>query len=187
MNSCAKLAWSGSLRLHTLRLSLNTPLRRGLSVQQVFDRGLKARHRALALNLEGGGYYDYLRVESAASIVDRVEDITRSFPKALELGSYNGHILKLIGTKESIRGEGGVGGITELVQCDIVGEELIGLDNNVSDTSRREIDRLVKQSAVSFDEEEGLPFEPGITQKTFYPPTWCQIWSFHLLYANCFF
>jgi hypothetical protein len=61
--------------------------RRGLStVQQVFDRDLKARHRERAIKLIGGDYYDYLREESAANLVDRVEDITRSFPKALELG-----------------------------------------------------------------------------------------------------
>jgi SAM-dependent methyltransferase len=138
------------------------------------------------------------------------------FRTSHELGSYKGHLLKLIGTKENFRGAGGgVGGITELVQADIVGEELIGIDallrrweyytlytlytiyyilctthytyinppilhiiyihtyihtylyiigidaaDNVSTNSRAEIDRLIKHSSVSFDEESGLPFEP---------------------------
>mmetsp|Transcript_4156 Transcript_4156/g.6611 ORF Transcript_4156/g.6611 Transcript_4156/m.6611 type:complete len:348 (-) Transcript_4156:125-1168(-) len=133
---------------------------------QVFDRSLKHRQREYALKLGDGDYYDYLREESASNIVDRIEDITRTFPNALELGSYRGHLLKMIGTKEDLRGQsGGVGGIQRLTQCDIVDESLLGLVGGETECTqleapvRAEIDRLVQASVCRVDEESSLPFD----------------------------
>jgi hypothetical protein len=45
---------------------------------------------------ENSDYYDYLRKEAAERICDRIDDISRSFPLALEIGSHRGHIYNII-------------------------------------------------------------------------------------------
>jgi hypothetical protein len=62
----------------------------------VFDRELKRRHRAKSLLISDGDYYDYLRKEAAHRLIDRLRDITRTFPVALELGSHRQHVLNEI-------------------------------------------------------------------------------------------
>ena len=85
---------------------------------QVFDRALKRRQRDWSLGLVEGDYYDYLRVESASRLCDRLEDIKRSFPLTLDLGCHRGHIYKVVSSAEGLQGRGGIGGIETLVQCD---------------------------------------------------------------------
>lgn len=75
----------------------------------VFDRNLKRRQRDWSIQIEESEYYDYLRQESAARLVDRVEDINRSFPYALELGCHRGHVFDLINEKGGLNGTGGIG------------------------------------------------------------------------------
>lgn len=128
------------------------------SSSAVFNKQLKRRQREFALNVNDGKYYDYLREESANSLLDRVEDITRSFPRALELGSYRGIIYEKISTKENMRGSGGIGGITELIQCDIVKDSLIGNQSCVENCNSRE-SMLTSTSFFSIDDEPPLPFQ----------------------------
>lgn len=91
--------------------------KRGLSTN-VFDRQLKRRQWAHCLNnLPDHSYYEYLREESARQITDRLEDITRSFPFALELGSYNGTLGEMIQSGQGLQGIGGIGGIQHLIQA----------------------------------------------------------------------
>jgi NADH dehydrogenase [ubiquinone] 1 alpha subcomplex assembly factor 5 len=124
------------------------------ATNEIFNRDLKKMHRERSLRLKEGDYYDYLRVESAANIVDRIEDITRSFPRTLEIGSYRGEILKLVGSRENYRsGGGGVGGIQELVQCDLA-NSTVSLDNQTPLESS-----LVTATNITIDEENGLPFD----------------------------
>ena len=73
----------------------------------VFDRKLKQTQKYWAYNRKGAEYYDYLREECAERICDRVDDITRSFPLALDLGCHRGHIYNIINSRENIRGEKG--------------------------------------------------------------------------------
>ena len=126
---------------------------RGLSIK-VFNRDLKRKHREHALNIVDGQYYDYLREESASNIVDRVEDITRSFPKALELGSYRGTLYSHIASRESLRGAGGIGGISELVQCDMANSPE-DLNDHMTEGI---IPGLVQTSKLLCDEEGSFPF-----------------------------
>jgi NADH dehydrogenase [ubiquinone] 1 alpha subcomplex assembly factor 5 len=87
---------------------------------EVFDRPLKSRQRAWALTLEGGEYYDYLREESAAQICERLDDITREFPTALDLGSHRGHMFKALNSRPALgEGGGGVGGVKMLYELDM--------------------------------------------------------------------
>lgn len=96
--------------------------------QEVFDRNLKQRQRNFTLNSQyDATYYDYLREESARRLVDRLDDITKSFPSAVELGSYRGTIYEMIAQSkmDTLSGDnphirGSIGGIETLVQCDMV-------------------------------------------------------------------
>ena len=84
----------------------------------VFDRELKRRQREWAFNLPESDYYDYLKKEAAARLVDRIEDISRSFPLAMELGCHRGHVYDLLNAAPGLDGRGGIGGVELLVQCD---------------------------------------------------------------------
>ena len=100
--------------------STSPALKIGSSQMEVFDRPLKSRQRAWALTLEGGEYYDYLREESAAQICERLDDITREFPTALDLGSHRGHMFKALNSRPALgEGGGGVGGVKMLYELDM--------------------------------------------------------------------
>ncbi len=74
----------------------------------VFDRRLVRRHRdRAAAHLDG---HDFLFREAAAQLADRLDDVTRKFPRALDLGCHGGEIAA------ALRGRGG---IETLVQCDL--------------------------------------------------------------------
>jgi len=135
----------------------------------VFDRQLKRRQREFALQLSTS-YYEYLREESNGNIVDRLDDINKSFPIALELGSYRGDMYRRISSESQnhkYHSNGGlVGGILELIQTDIAEFALKGsrVDGSDSNTDDRKIINdtnhpAVKTSKLSFDEEGVFPFE----------------------------
>ncbi len=78
----------------------------------VFNRRAVRRHRdraapGMARGLEGD---DVLLRESAERLSDRLDDVTRSFPLALDLGCHTGQLGR------ALRGRGG---IKTLVQCDL--------------------------------------------------------------------
>jgi SAM-dependent methyltransferase len=74
----------------------------------IFDRRLVRRHRDRAApHLDG---YDFLFREIAERLADRLDDVTRKFPLALDLGCHGGEIAA------ALRGRGG---IETLVQCDL--------------------------------------------------------------------
>ncbi len=74
----------------------------------VFDRRLVRRHRdRAASHLDG---HDFLFREVAERLADRLDDVTRKFPLALDLGCHGGEIAA------ALRGRGG---IETLVQCDL--------------------------------------------------------------------
>lgn len=118
--------------------------------KKVFDTDLKDRQKAWALSIEDGPYYDYLRDESARRLADRLDDIARDFPKALELGSYRGSLLQTISSGEALRGTGGIGGIQHLTQCDTI--------PCASPTLYSSSSPLVTSERVTCD-FEALPFE----------------------------
>jgi SAM-dependent methyltransferase len=74
----------------------------------VFDRQLVRRHRdRAAATLDA---HDFLFREVAERLADRLDDVTRKFPLALDLGCRGGEIAG------ALRGRGG---IRALVQCDL--------------------------------------------------------------------
>jgi len=75
-----------------------------MPTMNIFDRAGKKRQRARAAQAPDWPEYDYLRAEVAKRLVDRLEDIMREFPEALELGAYGPHIAKEIGAVQGLSG-----------------------------------------------------------------------------------
>lgn len=118
-------------------------MRRHLSSQVVFDSALKMRHRSLSLNEINNRQYDYLRKECAERLMDRLDDISRSFPKALEIGSYRGHLFDIIKQRNSNNDENiQLGGISEFIQS----------ENGIIIPDRHETDGKIKASVLLTDE-----------------------------------
>ena len=129
---------------------------RSLSSQvDVFDRSLKRRQRESRFNLKERCDYDYLRQQSASGLVDRIEDISRSFPLALELGCDGGHVFDLINEKEGFDGVGGVGGIQTLIMCDNIPSSLQFCLDKSKGTAEKE-SRVTAHGLLV--DEEFLPF-----------------------------
>jgi NADH dehydrogenase [ubiquinone] 1 alpha subcomplex assembly factor 5 len=78
---------------------------------RVFDRRRVRLHRArAAAGLDGA---DFLLREVAERLVDRLDDIRRRFPLALDLGCHRGELGRMLG---------GRGGIERLIQADLAPE-----------------------------------------------------------------
>ncbi|XP_078805179.1 arginine-hydroxylase NDUFAF5, mitochondrial isoform X1 [Oryzias latipes] len=58
----------------------------------VFNREMKKRQKDWAASLQDGQQYDYLRDEVGSRVADRVYDIARTFPLALDIGAGKSHI-----------------------------------------------------------------------------------------------
>jgi NADH dehydrogenase [ubiquinone] 1 alpha subcomplex assembly factor 5 len=98
---------------------------------QIFNRRLlKMRRNRVAPNFE-----DFLKAELCERLADRLEDITRDFPVALELGCHSGQLQRVLG---------GRGGIQRLVQCDLA-EQMV---------------RAASGDHKLVADEEFLPFAP---------------------------
>ncbi|KAM5163533.1 arginine-hydroxylase NDUFAF5, mitochondrial [Mantella aurantiaca] len=71
------------------------------SVFNVFDRSMKRKQKNWAALQNNAQEYDYLREEVGARIADRVFDVSRAFPFALDLGSGRGYVSHNL-TKETV-------------------------------------------------------------------------------------
>ncbi len=74
----------------------------------IFDRGAVRQHRDRAATIDTSGCK--LLSETAARLADRLLDVTRRFPLALDLGCRTGVLARCLGER---------GGIETLVQCDL--------------------------------------------------------------------
>jgi SAM-dependent methyltransferase len=74
----------------------------------VFDRKVLRQRRDRRAGEFAG--YDFLVREAADRLLDRLEDVTRSFPTALDLGCHTGQIADMLQDR---------GGIETLIQCDL--------------------------------------------------------------------
>ncbi|XP_031732472.1 arginine-hydroxylase NDUFAF5, mitochondrial [Anarrhichthys ocellatus] len=68
----------------------------GKGTMNVFNREMKKRQKNWAASLQDGDQYDYLRDEVGSRVADRVYDITRTFPLALDIGGGKSHIAEHI-------------------------------------------------------------------------------------------
>jgi NADH dehydrogenase [ubiquinone] 1 alpha subcomplex assembly factor 5 len=101
----------------------------------VFDRRLLRRNRDRAAPRLGA--HDFLFRDVAERLADRLDDVTRKFPRALDLGCHGGEIAAIL------RGRGG---IETLVQCDLSPAMARRAQSN--------------GSATLVADEEALPFAP---------------------------
>ena len=74
----------------------------------VFDRALVRRHRERAA--AGFAAHDFLKREVAERLSERLDDIKRRFPLALDLACHDGAVGRAVA---------GRGGIRQLIQCDL--------------------------------------------------------------------
>uniref|UniRef100_A0AAV1TKU9 Methyltransferase type 11 domain-containing protein n=1 Tax=Peronospora matthiolae TaxID=2874970 RepID=A0AAV1TKU9_9STRA len=128
------------------RLAALLPLhiaRRSFSTSPIFNRAVKRQQRNNTALLENSDEYEYLKDEVARRLLDRLEDIERDFPLALDLGCGSGHLYKHLSVDDKL------GGIEKLVQCDVA-ERLLLRDDLETSTSLSTT-RLVA-------DEEFLPF-----------------------------
>ena len=103
--------------------------------QLVFDRAAVRRHRARAAADWDG--HSFLVQEAAERLADRLPDIKRSFPLALDLGCHGGELGRALA---------GRGGIETLVQCD---------------TAAAFAARAAGSGPAVVADEEALPFAAG--------------------------
>lgn len=75
---------------------------------RIFDRSLLRKRRDRVA--PGFDHFDFLVREAAERLADRLDDVTRRFPLALDLGCHTGQLAQALG---------GRGGIETLVQCDL--------------------------------------------------------------------
>jgi malonyl-ACP O-methyltransferase BioC len=75
---------------------------------RVFDRAVLRKHRDRAAPHFAA--HDFLVREVAERLADRLSDVTRHFPLALDLGCHTGEMADTLGNR---------GGIETLVQCDL--------------------------------------------------------------------
>ncbi len=74
----------------------------------IFDRRLVRRRRdRAAANLAA---HEFLFAEVAERLTERLDDVTRTFPMALDLGCHGGALARALGRR---------GGVETLVQCDL--------------------------------------------------------------------
>ena len=99
----------------------------------IFDRRLVRRHRDRTA--AGLDRHDFLLRESAARLVDRLDDVTRRFSTALDLGCHGGEITAAIGDR-----------VETLTQCDL------------SPAMARRAARNGRMTLAA--DEEWLPFAP---------------------------
>ncbi|KAG7385147.1 NADH dehydrogenase [ubiquinone] 1 alpha subcomplex assembly factor 5 [Phytophthora boehmeriae] len=110
----------------------------------VLYAAVKRQQRNNTTLLENGDEYEYLKDEVARRLIDRLEDIEREFPLALDLGCGSGHLYKNLSVDD------GLGGVKKLIQCDSA-EKLLLRDELETESTALETSRL----AV---DEEFLPF-----------------------------
>lgn len=172
--------WRPSLRMllfsrSAIGLRTFSVTQQGETTHQAFDRAHKRKQRDNAArafkqwkspNKENGAVtYDYLHEEVAARLVDRLDDMKRAFPLALDFGAGAGHVHRAICADDSLVGGiqdgepsgGGIGGVRKLVQLDSAATLLQrDTDSEFEGSHRCDTYRLHVK-----DEEAILPFPDG--------------------------
>uniref|UniRef100_A0A1A8MAZ6 Arginine-hydroxylase NDUFAF5, mitochondrial n=3 Tax=Nothobranchius TaxID=28779 RepID=A0A1A8MAZ6_9TELE len=99
-------SWIWSSWCRSLRPGLRSGPSRGMSgsgrgTMNVFNREMKRKQKSWAASLPDSHQYDYLRDEVGGQVADRVYDIARTFPLALDIGGGKGHVAQHL-TKDSV-------------------------------------------------------------------------------------
>ena len=153
------------------------------STHHAFDRALKRQQRNNAAratlkwrssnnnnnNISDDGIinYDYIRDEIAARLVDRLDDMKRAFPLALDFGAGAGYVYRAICADDALVGNddnntlgGGIGGVRKLVQLDTAAT-LLHRDDDDDTVAWPGAHRCDSYRMLVEDEEGKLPFPDG--------------------------
>ena len=85
------------------------------SAQRVFDRAAVRCHRERVARAGALEHYGFLYREVGARLLERLDEVTRRFPRALDLGCHDGTLGALLA-----EGVGGAeSGLETLIQCDL--------------------------------------------------------------------
>lgn len=103
----------------------------------VFDRSMKRKQKTWASSLQDSDKYDYLKDEVCSRVADRVYDVSRTFPLALDVGCGKSHI-------------------AEYLSKDVVGHLFL---TDISDTSLRKKKQCEIPTHSVLADEEFLPFK----------------------------
>jgi NADH dehydrogenase [ubiquinone] 1 alpha subcomplex assembly factor 5 len=119
---------------------------------KVFDRSLKNKQREWAISISDSTDYDYMRREVAERLVDKLDDIVRDFPNALDIGCHRGFIFDAMAEKnEFVESDGRpIGAITKLTQTDTAGFRSLVEGKKTSSAF------LLESSFEEFVEEEDI-------------------------------
>ena len=129
LSSQCRLCSSQLLSRAAAQLSSAAALRRPFSSAQhvassgmgTFRSAAKLAQRQRAAAAAGAEEFDYLRDEAARRLVERLQDITRTFPEALDLGSNSSNVLRaLLAARDSSSSSAGsvLGSISTLHQLE---------------------------------------------------------------------
>lgn len=180
---CIRVASCSTTRSHRYR-STASSAPPPESTHHAFDRALKRQQRnnaaratkawrgdnkdaATAAATAKGDVidYDYVREEIAARLVDRLDDMKRAFPLALDFGAGAGHVHRAICADDALVGDGedgaptggGIGGVRKLVQLDTA-TTLLQRDADLEFEGSHRCDsyRMLVE-----DDEGTLPFPDG--------------------------
>lgn len=103
-----------------------------------FNRKAKLQHKKIANLQPNCEVYEYIKDNIAFEITDRISDVKRDFPLALDLGCGSGHIIKELLKEDSVK---------MLVQGDICSEAV-----------QRIKPGYISNDKSVFDDEGDLPF-----------------------------
>ncbi|XP_046900169.1 arginine-hydroxylase NDUFAF5, mitochondrial [Hypomesus transpacificus] len=107
------------------------------TTMNIFDRTMKRKQKKWAASLQDADKYDYLRNEVGSRVADRVYDIARTFPLALDIGSGRSHIAEHLSK--------------EVVECLFLTE--------ISDNALRQTRKIEIPTHCFQADEEFLPFK----------------------------
>jgi hypothetical protein len=121
----------------------------GNDANVVFDRDMKRNQRDRAATAGDSPDYDYIYTEVARRVADRVSDVSRSFPTALDLGCHGGTLGRLLEER---------GNVDTLIQLDS-SETLLRRDAGANAAAAAEAGNRRVITAVV--DEEYLPIAPA--------------------------
>ena len=136
----------------------------------IFDRDLKSRQRGNSVIASDNGDYDYLRKELANRLIDRIDDITMSFPLGLDISCHKGFVLDSLLQRESLlRANYCTGGIETLVQCDMSQEAIDNIDTYLLTNNANTTDghgNWTSSNSLSENDDDDIDDDDDILQES---------------------
>lgn len=143
MKAMKPLSLPSLSRFKSLRPFSNQPM--------MFNRQMKEAQREKAATMSDSKEFDYLRSEVARRLAERLLDITRKFPVAVDLGCGTGHIRKHLGDR---------GGIENFVQLEL-SPSALKRDFSMPKADYPEAAPDTRTEWYGVADEEFLPLQPN--------------------------